>query len=92
MAVEALVVVGNDIAVSANAAVAVVAGIEAAGGQPVFEPEDVSDERAVEAMVGHVREGLGRVKVRLCSACILRNTSFAKMSMDDVAMALAGHL
>jgi NAD(P)-dependent dehydrogenase (short-subunit alcohol dehydrogenase family) len=89
-------VVVNDIAgrdgTAGAAAHAVVAEIEAMGGEAVAEPADVSSFAQVEAMVARVVARWGRVDILVANAGILRDRSFAKMEMADFEKVVAVHL
>lgn len=74
------------------AARAVVAEIEALGGEAVAEPADVANFAEVTAMVARVMARWGRVDILVNNAGILRDRSFAKMEMSDFATVLAVHL
>lgn len=89
-------VVVNDMAgpdgAASDAAQAVVAEIEALGGEALAEPADVSSFAEVEAMVSRVHRRWGRVDILVNNAGILRDRSFAKMAMSDFDKVLAVHL
>ena len=75
-----------------NAADCVVAEIDAAGGQALAGVASVTDEAAVAAMIGRVMEQWGRIDILVNNAGILRDKSFAKMSLDDFRLVLDVHL
>ena len=75
-----------------DAAIAVVAEIEAAGGVAMADGGDVSDAAAMEAMVARARDEWGGVHVVINNAGILRDRSFAKMTLDDFALVVRVHL
>ncbi|WP_439533811.1 SDR family NAD(P)-dependent oxidoreductase [Polymorphobacter sp.] len=68
---------------SLAAAQAVVAEIEALGGEAMANGASVTDATAVDKMVGVVRERWGRVDVLINNAGILRDKTFARMSLED---------
>lgn len=80
----------NDL--SEEAAQAVVAEIQAAGGQAMAAPASVSDFDAVHDMVAKVIESFGGVDILVNNAGILRDKSFAKMDMDDFRLVVDVHL
>lgn len=75
-----------------DAAAAVVAEIEAAGGEAMADGASVTDLEAVEAMVAAARERWGGVHILINNAGILRDKSFAKMDMADFRLVLDVHL
>ncbi len=83
-------VVVNDL--GAEAAERVAAEIVATGGQAVGMGASVTDEAAVNAMVDRVMERWGRVDILVSNAGILRDKSFAKMSLDDFRLVVDVHL
>ena len=70
----------------------VVAEIEAAGGTALANGADVSDPAAAEAAVAQAMESWGRVDVLVANAGILRDKSFAKMSVDEFDLVVRVHL
>ena len=74
------------------AADAVVAEIVAAGGHAIAVAGSVTDEAAVEAMVERTLATWGRIDILINNAGILRDRSFAKMSLDDFRLVLDVHL
>jgi NAD(P)-dependent dehydrogenase (short-subunit alcohol dehydrogenase family) len=76
----------------ASAADAVVAEIKAAGGTAMSNHASVSDEAAVAAMVQAAMDAWGRIDILVNNAGILRDKSFAKMSMDDFRAVVDVHL
>ena len=83
-------VVVNDL--GADAAAAVAAEINAAGGLAMSIAASVTDEGAVNAMVSRVLSEWGRVDILVNNAGILRDKSFAKMSLDDFRLVVDVHL
>ena len=77
---------------SSEAAAAVVAEIEAAGGEAVADGADVTDREQVAAMVAAATDRWGRVDILVNNAGILRDKSFHKMTLDDFEKVLAVHL
>ena len=71
---------------------AVVAEIEAAGGAALANGADVSDPAAAEAAVAQALEAWGRVDVLVANAGILRDKSFAKMSVEEFDVVVRVHL
>jgi NAD(P)-dependent dehydrogenase (short-subunit alcohol dehydrogenase family) len=77
---------------SATAAEAVVAEIEAAGGEAMANAASVTDAAAVEAMVAEVMARWGRIDILVNNAGILRDKSFAKMELADFRLVMEVHL
>lgn len=77
---------------SATAAEAVVAEIEAAGGEAMANAASVTDSAAVEAMVAEVMARWGRIDILVNNAGILRDKSFAKMELADFQLVMDVHL
>ena len=77
---------------SSAAAEAVVAEIEAAGGEAIANGASVTDVQAVNAMVAQAMDAWGRVDVLVNNAGILRDKSFAKMTLDDFRLVVDVHL
>ena len=75
-----------------TAAQAVVDEIRAAGGEALANGASVTDFAAVEAMVQQAIDAWGRVDILVNNAGILRDKSFAKMSMDDFRLVVDVHL
>ena len=83
-------VVVND--VSAEAARGVAAEITVTGGQAIAVAASVTDEAAVAAMVAEAIATWGRVDILVNNAGILRDKSFAKMSIDEFRQVVDVHL
>ena len=90
LAARGAAVVVNDLGSATNgsggtpaAALAVVEEIRAAGGEAIANGASVTDAAAVEAMVGDAMKAWGRVDILVNNAGILRDKTFAKMSLDD---------
>jgi NAD(P)-dependent dehydrogenase (short-subunit alcohol dehydrogenase family) len=77
---------------SPTAALAVVDQIVAAGGQALANGASVTDPAAVAAMVAQAMAAWGRVDILVNNAGILRDKSFAKMSLDDFRAVIDVHL
>ena len=77
---------------SSEAAKAVVAEIEAAGGEAIANGANVAKFDEVEAMVKQAVDAWGRVDILVNNAGILRDKSFGKGSMEDFRMVLDVHL
>ncbi|MEM7267636.1 MAG: SDR family NAD(P)-dependent oxidoreductase [Pseudomonadota bacterium] len=77
---------------SSEASKAVVAEIEAAGGEAIANGADVSDFEQVEAMAAQAIAKWGRIDVVVANAGILRDKSFPKMEMPDFRKVLDVHL
>lgn len=80
----------NDL--SAEAAEAVAAEVAAAGGEAIAAPCSVTDEKAVGAMVERTLDVWGSADILVNNAGILRDKSFAKMTMDDFRLVVEVHL
>ena len=77
---------------SSEAALAVVAEIEAAGGEAIANGANVAKYDEVEAMVQQTMDKWGRVDILVNNAGILRDKSFAKGSLDDFQLVVDVHL
>ncbi len=75
-----------------EAALAVVAEIQAAGGEAIANGANVADYAQVEAMVKQAMDEWGRVDILVNNAGILRDKSFAKGSLEDFRLVLDVHL
>jgi len=83
-------VVVNDL--SQPAADAVAAEIRAAGGDALAFAASVTDEARIAAMVAETVDRWGRIDILVNNAGILRDKSFAKMSIDDFRLVVDVHL
>ena len=77
---------------SPMAAQKVVDEIVAAGGQAIANGASVTDPAAVAAMVRQAMDAWGRVDILVNNAGILRDKSFAKMTLEDFRLVLDVHL
>ena len=77
---------------SSDAARAVVAEIEAAGGEAMANGASVTDASAVQAMVDETVAKWGSVDILVNNAGVLRDKSFAKMTLEDFAFVMDVHL
>ena len=75
-----------------DASQAVVAEIEAAGGEAMAHGANVADFDQVQDMVSKTMERCGRVDILINNAGILRDKSFGKGSLDDFKLVLDVHL
>ena len=75
-----------------GAAQQVVDEIVAAGGQAMAHGASVTDYEQVQAMVGEAVARWGRVDILVNNAGILRDKTFAKMSLEDFRAVLDVHL
>ena len=92
-------VVVNDLGVardgegsSMSPAQAVVAEIEAAGGEAMANGASVTDFEAVKAMVAEATARWGSVDILVNNAGVLRDKSFAKMEIDDFRFVMDVHV
>ena len=83
-------VVVNDL--SQDAADRVAAEIRDAGGEAFAIASSVTDETAVAAMVEQTVKAWGRVDILVNNAGILRDKTFAKMTIDDFRLVVDVHL
>ncbi|MEI9852407.1 MAG: SDR family NAD(P)-dependent oxidoreductase [Sphingomonas sp.] len=83
-------VVVNDL--TQDAADRVAAEIAAAGGEAIAVAASVTDEPAIAAMASETLHHWGRVDILVNNAGILRDRSFAKMSIDDFRLVVDVHL
>ena len=77
---------------SATAAEAVVAEIEAMGGEAIANAASVTDFAAVEAMVKAAMDKWGRIDILVNNAGVLRDKTFAKMEIADFQFVMDVHL
>jgi NAD(P)-dependent dehydrogenase (short-subunit alcohol dehydrogenase family) len=70
----------------------VAAEIEAAGGEAMAAATSVTDEAGVDAMVAEAMERWGRIDILVNNAGILRDKSFAKMSLAEFRLVVEVHL
>jgi NAD(P)-dependent dehydrogenase (short-subunit alcohol dehydrogenase family) len=77
---------------SASAAQRVVEEIEAIGGEAIANAASVTDAVQVEQMVKSAVDRWGRVDILVNNAGILRDKTFAKMTLDDFRIVLDVHL
>ncbi len=77
---------------SSDAALAVVAEIEAMGGAAIANGANVARYDEVEAMVRQTMEKWGRVDILVNNAGILRDKSFAKVTLEDFRLVVDVHL
>jgi NAD(P)-dependent dehydrogenase (short-subunit alcohol dehydrogenase family) len=82
-------VVVNDMGPSAGT---VAEEIAAAGGQAIAAIGSVSDVDAVQAMVDQAMGAWGRIDILVNNAGVLRDKSFAKMTLDDFRLVVDVHL
>ncbi|AFU98892.1 SDR family NAD(P)-dependent oxidoreductase [Simiduia agarivorans] len=77
---------------SSDAAKAVVAEIEAAGGEALAHGANVTNMEQVQDMVAQTMARWGRVDILINNAGILRDKSFAKMDLDDFRLVMDVHV
>lgn len=77
---------------SSDAAAKVVEEIEAAGGTAMANGGSVTDAEQMVEMVAKTKEAWGGVHIVINNAGILRDKSFAKMTMDDFRLVVEVHL
>jgi len=77
---------------SSDAASRVVEEIERAGGTAMASGASVTDLAQIDALVAEVKARWGGVHILVNNAGILRDKSFAKMSMDDFRLVVEVHL
>ncbi len=74
------------------AAERVAAEIKGAGGEALAAPASVTDNAQVEAMVAEAIARWGQIDILVNNAGILRDKSFAKMSLDDFRLVMEVHV
>lgn len=77
---------------SSAAADAVVEEIKALGGEAISNGSSVTDDAGVAHMVKQTMDQWGRIDVLIANAGILRDKSFAKMTMEDFELVVNVHL
>jgi len=77
---------------SSDAAAAVVAEIEAFGGEAIANGSSVTDDAGVAHMVKQAMDTWGRIDILIANAGVLRDKSFAKMQTSDFAFVVDVHL
>jgi NAD(P)-dependent dehydrogenase (short-subunit alcohol dehydrogenase family) len=77
---------------SEGAAQAVAAEIEAAGGEAIANASSVTDEAGIAALVAEAKARWGRIDILINNAGILRDKSFAKMTIDEFRAVVEVHL
>jgi len=77
---------------ASEAALDVVAEIEAAGGEALADSADVTEADQVEAMVADAMDRWGRVDVLVNNAGIIRDKTFLKMTLEDFFRVADVHL
>lgn len=75
-----------------DAARAVVAEIEALGGEAIADGGSVTDVAAMEAMAAAAKARWGRIDILINNAGVLRDKSFAKMTPEDFRFVVDVHL
>lgn len=77
---------------NSEAAESVVAEIKALGGEAIANGSSVSDDAGVAKMIEDTMAAFGRIDILIANAGILRDKSFAKMTMEDINLVLDVHL
>lgn len=77
---------------SSLAAQAVVEEILAAGGEAIASSASVTDVAAVEAMAAEALSRWGRIDILVNNAGVLRDKTFARMTLDDFRFVVEVHL
>lgn len=83
---------GRDGSGHSDAARAVVAEIEALGGEAIADGGSVTDAGAMVAMAEAAKARWGRIDILINNAGVLRDRSFAKMTPEDFAFVVDVHL
>jgi NAD(P)-dependent dehydrogenase (short-subunit alcohol dehydrogenase family) len=76
----------------AQSSLAVVEDIQRAGGQAIALAASVTDPQAVQDVVNRTLEVWGRVDILVNNAGVLRDKSFAKMTLEDFRFVIDVHL
>jgi len=77
---------------SSDAAEAVVAEIRERGGEAIANGSSVTDREGVAALIAQAMEAYGRIDILVNNAGVLRDKSFANMSLDDFDFVMGVHL
>jgi NAD(P)-dependent dehydrogenase (short-subunit alcohol dehydrogenase family) len=77
---------------SAENAEKVASEIRTAGGEAIAAPCSVTDEKAIAALIARTVDQWDAIDILINNAGILRDKSFAKMSMDDFRAVVDVHL
>ncbi|WP_233151573.1 SDR family NAD(P)-dependent oxidoreductase [Pelomonas sp. KK5] len=77
---------------NADAAAKVAGEIQAAGGEALAIAGDVTDFAQMQAMAAQVVAAWGRIDILVNNAGILRDRSFAKMTMEDFRLVMDVHV
>jgi len=77
---------------SSDAALKVVAEIEALGGEAIANGSSVTDDAGVARMVADAMDRWGRIDILIANAGVLRDKSFTKMELQDFEFVLNVHL
>jgi NAD(P)-dependent dehydrogenase (short-subunit alcohol dehydrogenase family) len=89
-------VVVNDLAATDGSmsagSLAVVTEIQKAGGEAIANGANVANMQQVQSMVEQAMEKWGRIDILVNNAGILRDKSFAKMSIEDFKLVVDVHL
>jgi NAD(P)-dependent dehydrogenase (short-subunit alcohol dehydrogenase family) len=77
---------------SSEAAQKVVAEIESKGGKAIANGSSVTDRKGVENLVRQTLDAFGRIDILINNAGILRDKTFAKVTLDDFEIVVDVHL
>lgn len=77
---------------SSAAAEAVVSEIIAAGGEAIANGGSVTDRDGVAGLIAQTMDAFGRIDILVNNAGVLRDKSFANMSLDDLDFVIGVHL